>query len=114
MDAVLKMVIPPVSEFLEFIGVLIIIIGSIRALYNLVAGRFNLSDINLKLNLARSLELSLEFKLAAEILKTVLIHTLDELIILSSIVLLRVVMTFVIHWEIKNTENVGKKTEASQ
>ncbi len=109
MHEILKMIVPPVSEFLELIGVIIIIIGSARALYNLAVSRFNLDDIDLKLNLAKSLELALEFKLAAEILKTVLIHTFDELVILSSIVVLRVIMTFVIHWEIKKAEKSDNK-----
>ena len=45
--------------------------------------------------------MSLEFKLAAEILKTVLVRTLDEIIILGAIILLRALMTLIIHWEIK-------------
>ncbi len=109
MSELLRIIIPPVSEFLEMVGVAIIIIGSVRAMYDLVVNKFNLANINLKLNLARSLELALEFKLAAEILKTVLIRTLDELVILSAIVVLRVIMTFVIHWEIKNTEKEDEK-----
>ncbi len=45
--------------------------------------------------------LSLEFKLAAEIIKTVVIRTIDEFIILASVAILRVVLSFVLHWELK-------------
>ncbi len=104
MNEILKIIIPTFSESLEFIGVLIIILGAIKSVYKLIVSKFDLDNIDIKFTLAKSLELGLGFKLAAEILKTVLIHTLDELIILSSIVILRVIMTFVIQWEIKNTE----------
>ncbi|MFZ1668012.1 MAG: DUF1622 domain-containing protein [Trichococcus flocculiformis] len=43
--------------------------------------------------------------MAAEILKTVIIQTIDEFIVLSAIVILRVVLTVVIHWEIKSTNS---------
>ncbi len=109
MHELLKIIIPYATHTLEFIGVLIIITGSAAAAYKLIAGKFNLDNINIKLKLAKSLELGLEFKLAAEILKTVLIQTTHELLILSSVVILRVVMTFVIHWEIRNTEQEAEK-----
>ncbi len=105
MHELLRTIIPTTTGILELIGVIIIIVGAIKATYRLIIGKFNLNDINIKLNLAKALELGLEFKLAAEILKTVLIHSLDELIILSAIVILRVIMTFVIYWEIKNSES---------
>ena len=54
----------------------------------------------------------LEFKLAAEILKTVLIQSLSELLILGSIFLLRVLMTIVIEWEMK--EDAKQKNSHSQ
>ena len=48
---------------------------------------------------------ALEFKLAAEILKTVLVKTLDELVILASLFLLRALMTFILEREIKHSES---------
>lgn len=56
----------------------------------------------------------LEFKLAAEILKTVLIQNLNELIILGSIFLLRVLMTIVIEWEIRQDEKQRKRQETME
>ncbi len=115
MHEVLQLIIPTSTYILELIGVFIILFGSLKATYGMIMSKFNMNDINIKLNLAKALELGLEFKLAAEILKTVLIHSLDELIILSAIVVLRVIMTFVIHWEINNSEieknNSSKKKE---
>lgn len=92
------------SQILELVGVFIIMIGALQAVYGLILSKFNLENTKIKINLAKSLELALEFKLAAEILKTVLIHTKEELLILSSVVVLRVIMTLVIHWELKKGE----------
>jgi len=61
---------------------------------------FDFSNDNIKLEFARALALGLEFKMGGEILKTLMIRTFDELVILASIVILRVVLTFVIHWEL--------------
>lgn len=94
---------------LEFTGVLIIAFGSVRAIIDMVKSRFNFGNEDAKLNLAQSLALALEFKMGAEILKTITVRTLDELMILGAIVLLRVILSFVIHWEIKSTHEDKKK-----
>lgn len=109
MHELLGFIIPYASQAMELVGVFIIIIGALEAVVRLITSKFNLDDVRIKLKLAQALELALEFKLAAEILKTVLIHTIDELLILSAVVVLRVIMTFVIQWEIKNAEQEVKK-----
>ena len=43
-------------------------------------------------------------KMAAEILKTVLITSLNELVVLGAIILLRALLSFMIHVEMKNDE----------
>ena len=45
---------------------------------------------------------TLDFKLAAEILKTVTIKKKDELIILASVFIIRVIMTFVLEKEMND------------
>lgn len=103
-ENVLEIIIPPIAGILELIGVLIIAIYAFISVWDLVAAKFDLENVSIKLKLAKALELGLEFKLAAEILKTVIIRSLDEIIILSAVVILRVILTFVIHWEISNTK----------
>ena len=51
--------------------------------------------------LANGLATSLEFKMAAEILKTVLVRDLNELIVLGAVVLLRALLSLLIHFEMK-------------
>lgn len=105
----LNLVVPLISSILELIGVVLIAFGSIKALIDLTKSRFNLGDEDMKLTLAQSLALALEFKMGAEILKTITVRTLEELQILGAIVLIRVVLSFVIHWEIKTTHEDKKR-----
>ncbi|WP_373755801.1 DUF1622 domain-containing protein, partial [Jeotgalibaca porci] len=84
--------------------VVVVVYGVIRSLYLFIFSGGNLMASDPKLDLAKALAYSLEFKLAAEILKSVMIQTLDEFIILAAIVVLRVILTFVIHWEIESSE----------
>lgn len=53
--------------------------------------------------------MGLEFKLGSEILRTVIVRTMDEILIVAGIIVLRAVLTFLLHWEIKNEEEEAKK-----
>ncbi|MGF0039773.1 DUF1622 domain-containing protein [Peptoniphilaceae bacterium SGI.131] len=85
---------------LELIGIAIIVIGTLKALFTLITNGFNFHDSHIKIVLGEALALSLEFKLGSEIIKTVVVRDMQELLILGIIVVLRVMLTFVIHWEV--------------
>lgn len=103
LERILSQMVPIIVHLMEFMGVFIITLGAIKAFGKYALRLFDFSDDNIKLELARALALGLEFKMGAEILKTLLIRTLDELIILASIVVLRFILTFIIHWEISSS-----------
>lgn len=98
---------PIVVHSLELIGILIIIYGSIKALAIFFKDGMNLSNSLVKITLGEALSLSLEFKLGAEIIKTVIVRDLNELIILGFVVVLRIVLTLLIHWEVKQAVLTG-------
>ncbi|WP_260394067.1 DUF1622 domain-containing protein [Fundicoccus ignavus] len=98
---------PIVVHSLELIGILIIIYGSIKALTIFFKDGMNLSNSLVKITLGEALSLSLEFKLGAEIIKTVIVRDLNELIILGFVVVLRIVLTLLIHWEVKQAVLTG-------
>ncbi len=110
-ESFLEIIIPYITGFLETIGVIIITVASIKAIIGFIKNRLDFGNENLKIELAKALALSLEFKLAAEILKTVIIRTLDEFLILAAITFLRIIISFVIHWEVnaKEKEEVVEK-----
>ena len=86
---------------LEFIGVAIIVIGSIKSLIQLVNGLIRHRSINIVVELGKTLALALEFKMGAEIIKTVIVHDLQELAVLGIVILIRALLAFLIHWEMK-------------
>ena len=98
----LEAIIPYITSTLELVGVLIIAIAGVRAVKSFLFNKFNFSDDRIGVNFAQALSLSLEFKLGAEIIKTVVIRNLDEFMILAAVALLRVILTVVLHWELKS------------
>jgi uncharacterized membrane protein len=102
-------------HMLEWMGIAVIVFAGVRAFVLYIIRRFNFNDENIKHTLAKALAVGLEFKLGAEILKTVMLQTLDEVFILAAVVVLRVVLTYVIHWEIKlHEDSEQKKLTASK
>lgn len=105
LEELLNSALPVIIHILEIMGAIILTIGAFQAFYDYIKNKFGNSEYTIKYQFANSMVTALEFKLAAEILKTVLVRTIDELIILGSIFLLRVLMTFVLEREMKMEEN---------
>lgn len=98
---------PVVVHILEIIGILIIVYGSIRSLWIFFREGLDLGNTLVKITLGEALALSLEFKLGAEIIKTVIIRDINELIILAFVVILRIALTLLIHWEVNQANVAG-------
>ena len=96
---------------LEFIGVLIIIIGSAKSLIHLSHGLIRHRTINIVVELGKTLALALEFKMGAEIIKTVIVHDLNELAVLGVVIAIRALLAFLIHWEMKMEKNEEEHRE---
>ena len=47
--------------------------------------------------------------MGAEIIKTVIIHNLEELAILGIVIIIRALLAFIIHWEIRLEEKSEPK-----
>ncbi|WP_084764392.1 DUF1622 domain-containing protein [Clostridium massiliamazoniense] len=110
MGELIKIIIPEIIHLLELFGITIIAIGGLRAFYKYLMNLLMKKNYSIKIDFAESLTLALEFKLGAEILKTVLVQNLDEMYILGAVILLRAVLAFVIHWEVKGERKLeGEK-----
>lgn len=79
---------------LEIMGIIVICVGAIRDFIEYLTRKSNI-----KLDLAESLALGLEFMLGGEILRTVLAHDFKDIAIVGCIIVLRVALTILIHWE---------------
>lgn len=91
-----------IAFIIEIMGIVVITIGAVKGFYNYFSDSIKKTKHNIKIELGNSLALALEFKMGAEILKTVVVREMTELIILGVIIVLRAILAFLIHWEIKN------------
>ncbi len=101
---VLVFMLPYFVYILEFLGVFIIFWTSLKAFWEYIQNTFMKKHIKIQTHLAKGLATGLEFKLGAEILKTVLVQDLDELLVLSAVFILRALMSILIHFELKYTD----------
>lgn len=81
----------------EYIGVGVITFAGIQGIVNYIR-----KAPDTRLILAKGLAMGLEFKLGSEILRTVIIRNIEEIFIVAGIIVLRAILTILIHWEIKN------------
>ena len=95
---------------LELIGIIIIIVGSCRALVRLLYRVIKKQPVYAIMGLGKVFLLALEFKMGAEIIKTVIVHNFEELAILVIVILIRTLLAFVVHWEIRT----GRRSHSLQ
>jgi uncharacterized membrane protein len=103
-DEILREAVLWITRGLEIVGVLVIVIGALISLFRMaagVAGKNGRID-SLRSDLGRSILLGLEFLVAADIIATVAIEpTLDSVIVLGGIVLIRTFLSFSLEVEIE-------------
>lgn len=79
----IEIIVPAISAICELMGIVIIVIAAGGAFFYYFKDMVSHKKVhNIKFDLAEGLATALEFKMAAEILKTVTVRTLDELLIL--------------------------------
>ncbi len=86
------------TSLLEFFGIVVLVTSAVRAFVRWLRR----DRENIRLDLAQGIALALEFKMGGEVLRTVVVREWSELGILGAIIVLRAMLTFLIHWEIKN------------
>jgi len=83
----------------ELAGICILLITAVRGFIN-----YFRHDEHIRLELAHGIALALEFKLGGEVLRTVIVREWTELAVLGAVIVLRAVLTLLLHWEIKIEE----------
>lgn len=101
------------AYFLEFIGAIVILSAAFHALIQFLKRFFSKDDIKIRIVFASRLALALEFKVGAEILRTVLVRSWEELAHLAAIIVLRAILNIILHLEIDkaNVEHIGNPSE---
>ena len=105
MHTILGYIVEICTVLMEAFGIIVLVYTSFKCFIQWIRK----DNRHLRLNLAEGIALSLEFKMGSEVLRTVVVRTWEELGILGAVILLRGVLTFLIHWEIKNEEKSIKE-----
>lgn len=113
LEGLIERWLPEVYGAIEIFGIVIIAFGSIKAFYFYFVSLIQHKRYPIKIELANALALGLEFKMGAEILKTVLIHEMSEIYVLGAIILLRAILTLLIHFELKAEQKNGHEEARS-
>lgn len=88
----------------EIIGMVFIIYFTVQAVVNIFR-----KTKSVRLDFTKGLALSLEFLLASEILRTIIIREINDLFIVGGIVVMRIAFTLLIHLEINGERNSREK-----
>ena len=89
-------------HLLEAMGFVVILVSGVRAFWDYWTVRTSERLHFDRLRLAEGLASGLEFKLGGEILRTVVVQSREEILIVGAIVVLRALMALMIHWEIRH------------
>lgn len=98
-----------IIHVLEIMGIAVICTGAVRDFVEYFTHK-----ANIKLDLAESLALGLEFMLGGEILRTVLAHDFKDIAIVGCIIVLRVALTVLIHWESSHMKHEGHEEHKAE
>ena len=74
----LSTILPYIVVLLELMGTFIVLWTSIKAFWEYIQNTFMKRHIRIQTHLAKGLATGLEFKLGAEILKTIIVQDLSE------------------------------------
>ena len=84
---------------IELAGTVVIVWSMFRGFIGFVK-----KDGGTRIQLAQGIMLGLEFKIGSEVLRSVIVTTWNELGTLAAIILLRSLLTLLLHWEIGEEE----------
>ncbi len=84
---------------IEMAGISVIVISMVRGFVGYIR-----KHESIRIDLAQGIMLGLEFKVGSEVLRSVIVSGWNELGTLAAVILLRSMLTLLLHWEIRNEE----------
>ena len=106
-----------IVQAIEFVAAIIIVVASAKAVWELLVNAVrscgNVSALEVRLRIGQQLVLALELLIAADILKTVLAPTLEDLAFLGGIILIRTVLSLSIAYELRSSTSDASLTKSA-
>lgn len=95
--------IPVVAAGIEFCGIMVIVVTVLKEMYNIIIRyKFDFTHTERDATMNEGLANALEILLGAEILKTIAYRDIRQLVEVAALILIRVFMTILIHWEMNH------------
>lgn len=108
-EQIFELVLPYIIGILEIMGIIVVCKSGICAFWQYIQNAIFHKENNLQFDFATGLTTALEFKMAAEILKTVLIRELSELFVLGAVIILRAILSILMHFEMRHNNKLKEK-----
>ena len=109
LEEFIDLILPGIISVLELMGIFVVVVSALGAFARYIKMLITKENIDIKSALANGLATSLEFKMGAEILKTVQVQEMGELKILGAVILLRAILSLMIHFEMKEHRQAEKE-----
>ena len=109
LGAFLEIILEWVVPICEIIAIIVILISVGIAFFNYIRNLFTPDERDVKIDLMSGMSLGIEFAMAAEILKTLEKQDLETLLLVGGVILIRVVLALMIHFELKDHKNIKTK-----
>ncbi len=106
-ESVFSVIVRGCILLIELAGIVIIVTSMARAFWGYLRHKENT-----RIELAQGIMLGLEFKIGSEVLRSVIVSGWNELGTLAAVILLRSLLTFLLHWEIDVEEKRQEKRKA--
>lgn len=94
---------------IELAGIIVIVISMVRGFIGFVQ-----KDDGTRIQLAQGIMLGLEFKVGSEVLRSVIVSGWNELGTLAAVILLRSLLTLLLHWEIDAEEKRQRECKEAE
>lgn len=104
LHAWLTQIIRHIIPLVEACGALVIILEVVRTIVQYLYQFFKPGDtqvVSLRLRLGQSMVVGLEFQVAADILKTAVSPTWEDILRLAALIVLRTILNYLLEYEIK-------------
>ncbi len=111
LETLLETILSWVVPACEIIAIIVILISVGIAFFYYIRNLFTPASRDIKIDLMSGMSLGIEFAMAAEILKTLQKQDLEQLLLLGGVILIRVVLALMIHYELKGHSPLRKKDD---
>lgn len=88
-----------VAYSLEIVSIIIVAYSGAKTLVKYLLTKFEFTDKNAKIEFSRALEMALAYMMGAEVLKSLIAHSKEQLIILGALILMRAAIALILHFE---------------